>query len=127
MQRKVKLSLFKYSFQYMKYINYILLVFSAIISIFLFVVSAKQIEVVPNKNASYKSEQIMIIEKSKDIQQIKGIAENSIEKENMLYNQLSEFAAQINTWVILLFVLQLIMGILFFLQFQKTKRTFSKY
>ncbi|MDM1071080.1 hypothetical protein HX001_01075 [Empedobacter brevis] len=64
----------------------------------------------------------MIIEKSKDIQQIKGIAENSIEKENLLYNQLSEFAAQINTWVILLFVLQLIMGILFFLQFQKNKK-----
>lgn len=40
----------------MKYINYFLLFLSTIISIFLFFVSANQIELVPNKNESYKSE-----------------------------------------------------------------------
>ncbi|WP_313305524.1 hypothetical protein [Empedobacter sp.] len=55
----------------MKYINYFLLFLSTIISIFLFFVSANQIEVVPNKNEGYKGEQIMLIEKSNDIQFVK--------------------------------------------------------
>lgn len=105
----------------MKYINYILLFISTIISIFLFVVSANQIEFVPNKNASYKSEQIMLVEKSNDIFQLKSIAENSIEKEDLFYKQLSDFAAKMNTWIILLFIIQIGMGILFFLQFRKNK------
>lgn len=110
----------------MKYINYILLVLSTIISIFLFVISANQIEVVPNKNAYYKSEKIMLVEKSSDIFHLKRIAENAIEKEDMLFNQLSDFAAKINSWIILLFVIQLIMGILFFLQFRKNRIKNSK-
>lgn len=87
----------------------------------MFFVSANQIEVIPNKNASYKSEQIMLVEKSNDIFQLKSIAENAIEKEDLLYNQLSDFAAKMNTWIILLFILQIGMGILFFLQFRKNR------
>ena len=105
----------------MKYINYFLLFTSSIISIFLFFISANQIELVPNKNEGYKREQIMLIEKSNDIQFVKNMAETSIEKYDLLYNQLSDFAAKINTWIILLFIIQFIMGLLFFLQFQKSK------
>lgn len=105
----------------MKYINYILLFISSIISIFLFIVSANQIEIIPNKNASHKSEQIMLIEKSHDFSQLKIIAKNAIEKEDILYYQLSNFAAKINTWIILLFIIQIAMGVLFFLQFRKSK------
>ncbi|MGV0937565.1 hypothetical protein [Empedobacter falsenii] len=105
----------------MKYINYFLLFLSTIISIFLFFVSANQIELVPNKNEGYKGEQIMLIEKSNDIQFVKNIAETSVDKYDVLYNQLSDFAAKMNTWIILLFILQLVMGVLFFLQFRKNK------
>lgn len=105
----------------MKYINYFLLFTSSIISIFLFFISANQIELVPNKNEGYKREQIMLIEKSNDIQFVKNMAETSIEKYDLLYNQLSDFAAKINTWIILLFIIQFIMGLLFFLQFRKSK------
>ncbi|MGV0924386.1 hypothetical protein [Empedobacter tilapiae] len=105
----------------MKYINYFLLFTSSIISIFLFFISANQIELVPNKNEGYKREQIMLIEKSNDILFVKNMAEISIEKYDLLYNQLSDFAAKINTWIILLFIIQLIMGLLFFLQFRKSK------
>jgi len=40
-----------------------------------------------------------------------------------MYNQLSDFAAKMNTWIILLFILQLAMGVLFFLQFRKNKKS----
>ena len=46
----------------------------------------------------------MVIEKSNDIRFVKNIAETSIDKYDIMYNQLSDFAAKMNTWIILLFI-----------------------
>ena len=63
----------------------------------------------------------MIVEKTNDINYLKSFTEDLIENESNLMTQISEFSARINTWIILLFILQLAMGVLFFLQFRKNK------
>ena len=105
----------------MRYLNYLLLGISTCVTVFLFILSANQIELVPYKNHVNKSEQVMLIEKSTDLNKLKDMAENIIVKDHEIFEQFSYVAARLNTWLVLLFILQILMGILFFLQYRKRK------
>ena len=65
----------------MRYIQYFLLSVSILICGFLFYLSAKQIDLVPFKN-NQKENQIMIVEKTNDINYLKSFTEDLIENES---------------------------------------------
>ena len=105
----------------MRYIQYLLLSVSILICGFLFYLSAKQIDLVPFKN-NQKENQIMIVEKTNDINYLKSFTEDLIENESNLMTQISEFSARINTWIILLFITQFLLVVLFFIQYKNRQR-----
>lgn len=105
----------------MRYIQYFLLSVSILICGFLFYLSAKQIDLVPFKN-NQKENQIMIVEKTNDINYLKSFTEDLIEKESNLMVQISEFSARINTWIILLFITQFLLVVIYFIQYKNRLR-----
>ncbi|WP_282628250.1 hypothetical protein [Empedobacter sedimenti] len=64
----------------------------------------------------------MIVEKTNDINYLKSFTEDLIEKESNLMVQISEFSARINTWIILLFITQFLLVVIYFIQYKNRLR-----